>query len=257
MQVTVRRRFQAGFGFDLNYSYGHSLDTASGNESAGAISSGASLILNPLVLRENRGDSDFDARHIINANAIYELPFGKGRKFLGSSNKWVDAFVGGWQLTGIYRWNTGFPIGDPFDDGRWATNWNVQSNLVALREVRTSPTGNGAGGFPNLFSDPVAAYQSYRNPLPGEAGNRNILREPSYFVVDAGLYKTFSIAEKHKITFRAEVFNVTNTQRLTGIANFASGVDPFKNGTPPEDWGRFTRIQGNPRVVQFALRYDF
>ena len=133
----------------------------------------------------------------------------------------------------------------------------MQSNLVALRNVQTSPTGNGAGGFPNLFADPVAAYRSYRNPYPGEAGDRNILRDPNYVVLDLGLYKTFSITEKHKITFRSEVFNVTNTQRLTGIANFAAGVDPFKNGTPPSDFGRLTNIQGTPRVVQFAIRYDF
>lgn len=256
LQFSVRKRFAQGLSFDLNYTYAHSIDTASGNESSGTISSGASLILNPLTLSENRGSSDFDVRHLINANFIYDLPFGKGRQLFNGANKWVNFFIGGWQLSGIYRWNTGFPIGEPFDDGRWATNWNVQSNGVRLNKLEASPTKNGAGGLPNIFSDPVAAYRSFRNAYPGEAGDRNILREPNYVVFDAGLYKSFSITEKQKITFRFEVFNVTNTQRLTSIADLALQSDP-KFKTPSEDFGRLTAIQGDPRVVQFALRYDF
>ncbi len=260
LQVSFRKRFSQGLAFDFNYSYAHSIDTASGNESSGAITGGASIILNPLSLNENRGSSDFDVRHLINANFIYQLPFGKGRQFFGD-NKFADFFIGGWQLTGIYRWNTGFPIGQPFDDARWATNWNVQSNGVRLTSDGSSATKNGPGGVPNIFADPTAAYRSYRNPLPGEAGDRNILREPNYVTFDAGLYKSFSVTEKSKITFRLEVFNVTNTQRLTGLANFSLGQDPFapgsRGGTPAVDFGRLTTVQGKPRVVQFALRYDF
>ncbi|MDQ3179633.1 MAG: TonB-dependent receptor [Acidobacteriota bacterium] len=258
LQVSFRKRFRSDLQFDINYTYSHSFDDASGNESSGTISSGASLILNPLDLRENRASSDFDVRHLVNANFIYGLPFGNGKMLFGNSKGLADKIIGGWQLTGIFRFNTGFPIGQPFDDGRWATNWNVQSNGVAVRRVETSPTRSGE---PNLFSDPQAAYSSYRNALPGEQGDRNILREPSYIVLDAGLYKAFTIAERHKITFRLEVFNVANTQRFTGIANFALSQDPNTPGsqgaTAPADFGRFTQIQGKPRTVQFAVRYDF
>jgi hypothetical protein len=253
LQLTFRRRFSQGFGFDFNYTYSHSLDTASGNEDANVITGGAEFIVNPLDLRQNRGSSDFDVRHMINANFIYEVPFGKGRKYFGGINKWANFFLGGWQLTGIYRWNTGFPTGEPFDDGRWATNWNVQSNLVRIRELNSSPT---KAGSPNLFSDPQAAYQSFRNAYPGEAGDRNILRDPNYVVLDAGLFKTFGITENQKVTFRLEVFNVTNTQRLTGVTGLDGGIDPYI-GTAPNGFGRLTSVQGSPRVVQFALRYDF
>jgi hypothetical protein len=260
LQLSLRKRLSNGLQFDVNYTYSHSLDTASGTESSGTISSGASLILNPLDLRENRGNSDFDARHLINANFIYDLPIGKGRKFL-SNNKIADWLIGGWQFAGIYRWNTGFPIGQPFDDGRWATNWNVQSNGVRLTDSGVSPTKNGAGGLPNLFSNQTAAYRNYRNALPGEAGDRNILREPNYISFDAGLSKSFRVTETQKIFFKAEGFNITNTQRLTGIANFRLGQDPFapgsSGGNAPDDFGRFTNIQGSPRVFQFVLRYEF
>ncbi|MFN6963884.1 MAG: carboxypeptidase regulatory-like domain-containing protein [Pyrinomonadaceae bacterium] len=258
LQLSFRKRFEEGLSFDVNYTYSHSIDTASGNESSGAISSGASLILNPLNLQENRGSSDFDVRHLINANFIYELPFGKGRRFFSGANRWANFFIGGWQLTGIYRWNTGFPIGEPFDDSRWATNWNVQSNGVRIRPLESSPTKNGVNGLPNIFSDPTYAYQSFRNAYPGEAGDRNYLREPNYVTFDAGVYKSFGITEKQKITFRLEVFNVTNTQRLTSVASFGMRLDPYLPASRPQsNFGQLTAIQGEPRVVQFALRYDF
>ncbi len=260
LQLSFRKRFNQGLSFDLNYTYGHSLDTASGNERSGAISSGAPLVLNPLTLKENRGDSDFDVRHLINANYVYQLPFGKNRQFF-NNNKAVDWVLGGWQLTGIFRWNKGFPIGQPFDDARWATNWNVQSNGVRLTNAGGSSTRRDPSGSANIFSDPVAAYRSYRNPLPGEAGDRNILREESFISLDAGLYKSFNVNERNKITFRLEVFNVSNTQRLTGISNFSLGQDPnapgSRGGTPAPDFGKYTSTQGQPRVVQFAIRYDF
>lgn len=254
-QLSARKRFQNGFSFDLNYTYSHSLDTASGNESSGGITGGASVILNPLDLRANKASSDFDVRHLINANYIYELPFGKGRAFL-NSNRVVNAILGGWTTTGIFRWNTGLPVGEPFDGSRWATNWNVQSNGVRLREIYSSPTNNGVGGLPNLFSDPTYAYQSFRNARPGEPGDRNLLRGPGYITFDAGLYKSIPLTERQKLTFRLEVFNVTNTQRLTSVADFAIELDP-RLKTPSADFGRLTAIQGAPRVVQFALRYDF
>jgi len=253
-QFSLRKRFSQGLSFDVNYTYSHSIDTASGNESAGSLT-GVNF-LNPLTPAENKGSSDFDVRHLINANFIYELPFGKGRMFARDLNKWANLFVGGWTFTGIYRWNTGLPSGEPFDDARWATNWNVQSNAVRLTTLESSPTKNSPDGLPNIFADPTAAYQSFRNARPGEPGDRNVLRDPNYITFDAGLYKSFAIREGQKLTFRFEVFNVTNTQRLTSIGTFGVALDPSLK-TPPSDWGRLTAIQGEPRVVQFALRYDF
>jgi hypothetical protein len=85
---------------------------------------------------------------------------------------------------------------------------------------------------------------------------------PSFFVLDAGLTRTFSVPGKegHKIQFRWEVFNATNTPSFTGIPsmNREVGLDPFSsNGTPPAGFGKFTATQTGARVMQFALRYDF
>ena len=252
-QFTVRKRFSKDFSFDFNYTFSHSLDIASGLQSS--TSYGTAFIVNPLDLNINRANSDFDIRHIINANYIVGLPFGEGKRFFNNLPKLANLLIGGWQTTGIFRWNSGLPAGQPFDDARWATNWNVQSNVVAIRPVTASPTRTGD---PNLFSDPLAAFQSYRNAYPGETGDRNILRDPGYVALDLGLYKAFKLpGEGKQIKFRWEVFNVTNTQHFTGIAAFGVPQDPFLGKPLPSDWGKFTGIQGSPRVMQFALRIEF
>jgi len=255
-QTSLRKRFSNNLTFDFNYTLSHSVDIASGLEPSGSTISGAALILNPLDLRINRANSDFDIRHLINANYIYALPFGKGQKLLSGLGPVGDFVFGGWQTTGIFRWNTGLPSGDPFDDGRWATNWNVQSNGRQIRPLKASPTRTGD---PNLFADPTAAYTSYRNPYPGEIGDRNVLRDPGYVAFDFGLYKRFPLPwEGKSVVFRWEVFNLTNTQRFTDAIGFGIGQEPFLNpGDTPSDFGKLTGIQGAPRQMQFALRIEF
>jgi hypothetical protein len=261
LQLSLRQRLRQDVTFDFNYTYGHSLDNASGLQSS--TSYGTAFIVNALFPNQNYATSDFDARHIINANWVAGLPVGRGKKFLNNSHGIVDGILGGWQLTGIFRWNSGLPILSPNDCCVWATNWNVQSFGVRAQPLVSSPSKVGT---PNIFSDPQAAYQSFRNARPGEVGDRNILRAPSYISLDSGLYKTFNLPwEGQTLQFRWEVFNVTNTQKFEGltIADLGLGEDPFKGGSPNSDFGRFTSTQ-TPlnetkagRVMQFALRYQF
>ncbi len=260
-QFSLRKRFSNDLMFDFHYTLSHSLDNASGLQSANSY--GAAFIVNALNPDLSYASSDFDARHIINANWLVGLPFGRGKVFLSKSNKVVDALLGGWQMTGIFRWNSGLPVQTPFDCCTWATNWNVQSNGVRIRPIQSSSSQSGS---PNLFSDPVAAYRSFRNARAGEVGDRNVLRAPSYISLDTGLMKIFQLPwEGHTLQFRWEVFNLTNAQRFDGntISNLSLGQDPFLGGDPGSDFGRFTSTQ-TPlnetkagRVMQFALRYQF
>jgi hypothetical protein len=175
----------------------------------------------------------------------------------------ADAVLGGWQMTGIFRWNSGLPVQTPFDGGIWATNWNVQSNGVRVSPIQSSITSTGS---PNLFGDPTAAYRSFRNARSGEVGDRNVLRGQSFITLDMGLSKEFKLPwEGHSLQFRWEVFNVTNTQRFDAltIADLGLDIDPFLGGEPSGEFGRFTSTQ-TPlnetkagRVMQFALRYQF
>ena len=252
--LSIRQRLK-GLSWDFNYTLSNSIDDASGLQTSGVY--GSAFITNALRQRDNRAASDFDIRHIINMNSIWDLPVGRGKMFLSGSNKVVNGILGGWTLTSIFRYNSGLPVSSPVDLGGWPTNWNVRSWAVPTKEIQASPT-RGGSILANLFSDPKAAYNSFRSPRPGETGARNILREPGFIGLDAGLYKSFTMPwnENHKAIIRWEVFNVTNTQRLTGNADVTNGLDP-QFGSPGATFYNFTAIQGTPRVMQFAFRYQF
>ncbi|MFL6337055.1 MAG: carboxypeptidase regulatory-like domain-containing protein [Pyrinomonadaceae bacterium] len=262
-QFSLRERFSNDLIFDINYTFAHSLDNASGLQASGAY--GSAFIVNALFPDENYADSDFDVRHTINANWLVGLPVGRGKMFFHDTNKVVNGILGGWTLTGIFRYNTGIPIQTPFEADRWATNWNVQSNGVRVTPLQSQP--GDVNGEPNVFGNPTTAYQSFRDARPGEVGDRNVLRAPGYITLDAGLYKSFGLPwEGQRITFRWEVFNVTNTQRFDGstIADLSLEQDPFLfKRTPTQEFGKFTSTQAPlgetkaGRVMQFALRYEF
>jgi hypothetical protein len=259
--LSVRQRYKNSLQFDFNYTLSHSTDDASGLQISDAFDT--AFILNPLRPKDSKAASNFDIRHLINANALYQLPIGKGRKWMNSAPGVVDAILGGWQLTGIFRWNSGLPFQTPFDAAQWATNWNVQSNGTRVGPFQSSPTRGGATD-PNLFSNPKAAYNAFRNAFPGETGDRNVLRLPGYVDLDMGLDKTFSMPynEKHKLQFRWEVFNITNTQRLNLVTVTRSNLglnqdSQLTSSAPGPAFGKLDSIQGTPRVMQFGLRYTF
>jgi hypothetical protein len=257
--VSIRQRLRS-FLWDFNYTFSKSMDDASGLQTSGVY--GTAFILNPLRQSDNYSVSDFDVRHIINFNSVYDLPFGRGRTLFGGANKIADAVIGGWQLSSIFRWNSGLPVlGAPFDGNGWATNWNIRSYGVALNGLQSTPTKGVGSGSPNLFKDITAAYQSYRSPRAGETGDRNQLRYPGYVSLDFGLYKVFKMPynENHNLQFRWEVFNATNTQRLTTVLgnSFSVGTDPYLGASALPGFGNLTEIQGDPRIMQFALRYQF
>jgi hypothetical protein len=261
LTVSLRQRLHS-LTLDVNYTFSHSLDDASGLQTAGSF--GAAFIVNPIRQNSWYGSSDFDIRHQINAAAVWQMPFGKGRTFLNAANRLVDALAGGWQLSTIYRWNTGLPVAAmPYDDARWATNWNVQANVTPSTPVKTC---SDRSNTPKLFGgcDLKAIYQSFRNAFPGETGPRNYLRAPGYMNADMGLSKSFDMpwSEQQKLQLRWDVFNVANYQPFGTIdisrSGFGVARDPkLRNLTPPSNWANFTAIQGNPREMQVALRYSF
>jgi hypothetical protein len=261
--LSVRQRYR-GLLWDFNYTWSHSLDDASGLQSEASWAGG--FILNPLRQHDNYASSDFDMRHMINVNAIYELPFGRGKLFGSNAPGWADQVIGGWRLSGIFRWNTGLPLTSPYDDARWATNWQVQSNVTRTTDIQPCFTMGDASNAPKFFGcNTTEAYQSFRNAYPGETGERNTFRLPGYIVLDMGINKAFNLSRVHegmKMELRWEVFNVTNTQHFGNIDGSRTGwgmrLDPkVRNLTPPANWSNFTEIQGSPRVMQIGLRIEF
>jgi len=271
--LSIRERLGRSLTFDFNYTLSHSLDDASGVQTGTGF--GALFIENAIRQHDWYANSDFDIRHLINANSIWELPFGRGRKYFSGANNVADSVIGGWRLSGIVRWNSGMPISPPFDDARWATNWNAQSNAVRVRDFQSCPDRGGVDA-PKLFGcDPTGIYQSFRNARPGESGDRNVFRLPGYFSLDMGLAKKFKMPwEGHSLELRLEAFNVTNTQRMGsltgGRTGYGIGLDPAGapfgcSGAacvsepldPPSIWSNFSGIQGKPREMQFGAIYRF
>ncbi len=254
---SLRQRLGETLSYDINYTFSKSMDDVSGLQTDGSY--GGQFLLNPLRPEDNYSVSDFDSKHVVNANFVFDMPFGRGRRYFSDMNRFADAILGGWSLRGIYRWNTGQPLSTPFDQAQWATNWNVQSNGTRIRNVDYGAVRNTQ----NYFTDPQAAFNSFRNARPGETGERNTLRLPGYQVMDMGLSKSFKMpwSEGHALSLRWEVFNVTNVQYFaaTNFTRSTYGLpqDP-ETASAPGDFGKlFTDIQGNPRRMQFGIRYSF
>lgn len=249
-QLMIRKRFEHGVQFDFNYTWSKSIDLTSEAERTGSFGGayGTGFILNAFDPELNRGVSDYDVTHSINANFLWEIPIGKERAFLNDSPGWVDQVIGGWQLAGIYRTTSGFPISS-YNGRLWPTNWNIPGWATATGNIRGETTRRGDG--PNLFPNPELAIGTFRNSRAGEAGTRNHLRGDGLLQVDLGLGKTFDMPwEGHRLQFRWEVFNVTNTARF----------DPQSldlDVTNELTFGRYTGTLSPPRVMQFGLRYEF
>jgi hypothetical protein len=254
---SLRQRLGNTLRYDINYTFSKSLDDVSGLQTDGSY--GGQFLLNPLRPQDQYARSDFDVRHSVNANFLFDVPIGRGRQWFSGANAWADAFIGGWALNGIYRWNTGAPFSPPFDQAQWATNWNAQSN-----GFRTGPIDYGVvRDTQNIFSDPQAAFHAMRNARPGETGERNTLTGPGYSVLDLGLAKSVTMpwSENHKIQLRWEVFNVTNVQyfAINNITRASYGLpqDPDLRAAGANFGKIMTDIQGAPRRMQFGLRYSF
>ncbi len=254
---SLRQRLGKTLSYDINYTLSKSMDNASGLQTD--TSYGGQFILNSLRPEDNRAVSDFDTKHVVNANFLFELPVGRGKTYFSGMNRIADAILGGWALNGIYRWNSGQPISSPFDQAQWATNWNVQSNSTRIRPVDLGVVRSTR----NVFANPQQAFNSFRNARPGETGERNTFRLPGYQVLDLGLSKSFTMpwSENHKFQFRFEAFNVTNVQYFAAgnftRSTFGLPQDP-ETGTAPSDFGRlYNAIQGTPRRFQFGFRYSF
>lgn len=261
LQVSLRKRMSNGLNMDFNYTFSKSLDVGSNAERINEFEGFgfASQIINAWSPKQLRGLSDFNNAHQINANWVYELPIGRGKHFGSGMGGVLNAFLGGWDISGLWRWSSGFPFTVAPGLGFWGTNWQLTS-----ADVMTGPapktgtyvvsTGPGNPASPNVFQDPAKAITAFRNAYPGESGQRNNLIGPGTFSIDASLGKTWNITEDKKIDFRWETFNVTNTPTFdVGQMQFV-GNNTTANGAT---FGEFTNTLNLPRLMEFALRFSF
>ena len=248
LEISLRKSFTHGLQGDFNYTLSKSLDWTSAAErrGVGGFVNGAQII-NTWKPNQLYGISDFDATHQINANWVWQLPFGKGQKFGSKAGGVLNAVISGWQFSGLFRWTSGFPFAVD-EGGQWPTNWDIEGWAVQQDKIPSAAAARGKG--PNRFKDPAAVLAAFRSAYPGESGSRNPLRGDGYFGIDIGLSKYFPITEKLKAQFRWETFNITNSVRYDAqsIRNLLDEPDSF---------GTYRGTLTNPRVMQFALRLEF
>jgi len=264
LQVTYNARWGSNLQGQFNYTFSKSLDEASAAERIGPYEgtggtgndlNGGGIVINSWDPLSLRGLSDFNAYHQVNANLVYHLPFGKGQMFAADATPMLNALIGGWHVSGIFRWTSGFPI--TIDNGfTWATNWNIEGDAEpnGPAPVASNPKNaivNGVGIGPDIFANPAAAEAAFRPEWPGEAGVRNNVIGEGIFNIDTGLSKDFSLGEQKRLEFSWQAFNATNSVRYDVRA-----AQPSLSYDPSQ-FGKYLSTLTTPRFMQFALRFIF
>jgi hypothetical protein len=248
-EAKVDKRFNRGFQFITHFTYAR----------ANAYNSTYYAISHPV----SYGPNDFVRNKVWVFNPVYELPFGKGKQFLGNSSKVVNYLVGGWQLSNSTNWSSGLP---------WTPSFN---ECGPQQDVGVCRPNKGTGSFalgvgPLLYpaggGNPVRQYFTplttlggpFTNPGVGNLGNigYNSFRGPSGFYSDASITKNIPIGERFKAQFRMDAFNVFNHPVFAFSGNNgANGCIDCQGGTN----GQITDIEAGTtmRALQFALRVDF
>ena len=258
-QVTLRHPMSHGLQFDLNYTFSKSIDMGSDAERTSEfnvssnVAPASSEIINTWKPALNRAVSDFDTRHIVTFNYLYNLPVGRGQAALGNSGGLVNAFIGGWQSTGILRATSGLPFS--LTDPGWTTDYQIASFGVVVNKAAAKIRKHlDSSGNPQFFDSPAAIASGVstgsvvRLSYPGEAGERNNFRGDGYFSLDSGLNKSWKI-EHGNLQFGWQVYNVTNTFRYDPAS--------INNTLSRGSLGIANAQLGAPRRMQFSLRYDF
>ncbi|HVJ08945.1 MAG TPA: TonB-dependent receptor [Acidisarcina sp.] len=261
LQFTLRHAMSNGLQVDASYTFSKSMDMGSDTERTGELNAGRasnSEILNAFNTRLNRGLSDFDIRHLITFNWVYELPLGQGKAYWSGANSFVNSFIGGWQWSGLGRWSSGLPFS--ISQSGWTTDWQIGSNMVQTGYIKMRKHIDSSGS-PQVFDNPdainngIAAGTPLRFPYPGEAGPRNNFRGDGFFGVDSGLAKNWKITERQAVRFTWEVFNATNSVRFDTNPQSANGglTTQAQSGS----LGKYASTLTAPRIQQFSLRYSF
>ena len=252
LQASIERRFFNGLLFQTNYMWSHGITDAS-------IGAGESVAFqNQNCRRCDRSDTNIDVRHNVTMNTVYQLPFGRGKRFL-NGNGLASRLLGGWTLAGIVSARTGLPI-----------------NITVTRKASDLPDGNTSNQRPNLVPG-VPLYPANRTifnwlnpaafalPAKGTWGNlgRFIARGPGNFEIDSSLTKTFRLSERFSLNFRAAAFNLPNHpmyKNPSGSLGSFTGSSP----KPSASFGKITNIintgatgTGAPRRIEFMLRLEF
>lgn len=236
LQMKIEKRFGQGLTFAANYAFGKVMDVG------GAGFSQSASPQDPNDMRADRGLSSLDRRNIFSLDWVYQLPFGKGKRFGSGFNGWQDALMGGWEVTGIMTATSG----SPFSANYGQDVANIGARSISQRANVIGDPYQGGDSTSGLWVNPAAFTAPYQYTF-GTVG-RNTLIGPGFYQWDLGGYKNFKITERFTFQFRAEIFNITNR------ANFSN---PSSDLTSPTTFGRITGLAGAPLEAQFGAKVLF
>ena len=241
VQAKLDRRFAQGIQFGLAYTFSRLITNASEDILGGSPLTGS--IQNPFDRKALKTTSPTNSPQVFVANFLAELPFGKGKKYL-NGNKFVNAFVGGFQVSGIFRYQAGLPlvvsVSPDTGNGNWTDlvgyDTNLRPNLTGQNLSTVSPCSSiapeadrryslncGAFSFPSDFTRPTttdpsnAAYAAFYSDPTKFFGNAPVVltnfRSPSYFAENLNILKKTRISETAYFEIGAEFFNLFNRSR--------------------------------------------
>ena len=228
MQFKLERRYAKGFTYLLSYALSRDISEF-GNDSTAQ----------PTPYAPNHydeGTSPNERRHILSVSGIYELPYGHGKRFGSRIHPVLDAILGGWQLAGLYRYNSGAPLTPVWTGATLGNGNNARPNIVGDPNL-SQPSAKLWFNL-NAFAKP-ANYQ-FGNSAPGS------IVGPSLHGLDTGLLKNFLIHEEKYLQFRWEMFNAMNEVNL--------GAPSVTLGTTTA--GQITSA-GDARTMQLGLKFVF
>ena len=238
--VKLEKRFSGGLQYLFAYTYGHAL------ANSGTTLSGSSgfTYRDATNLSTSYSSAAWDIRNNVTASFLYEMPFGKGKKYINQANRGVDAIIGNWQMNSIFTFRTGSPFTLRANQCTGRFN-GCFPNAVPGKDPNGAPSG---GRNSNQWFDITAV--SSPGLTPGTQGNLGLQSNyaPGQRNVDLSLFKALKFTERFKGQFRAEAFNIGNTPQWSQPDN------NIQNST----FGRITSTQsGSERRLQLALRVMF
>ncbi|HEY3102201.1 MAG TPA: carboxypeptidase regulatory-like domain-containing protein [Pyrinomonadaceae bacterium] len=284
-QFTLRRRFTSGLGLSLAYTFGKSIDNQSvdpvGASSGGGLSTTNSRTPTDIRnFREERGRSEFDRTHVLQGATVWEVPLGKGKRFLGSSHGVINQIIGGWTVNSIVTVMSGEPFavrsGSFTANGSHESRAGVQRPVQAQLQYLPGQTFAGPVLFQPVEINPVTGnpYTCGTNPavtfclpVPGTNGaGRNIFSSPNYWNVDLGFIKVFQLTERFKLQFRTEMFNAFNHANFDNPRDASVGSPSIRSSlfaqtccaaVSPPSTQTVVQTGESARVIQFALKLQF
>lgn len=239
LQFKIERRFSQGLYLLNSFTWSKAIDNAAGHLEA---SFGDNSRMNIRNMAADRGLSNYDQPVNNTTSVVYDLPVGKGRRFIASAPKIADKIIGGWRMTMINTMTSGTPVNLTYSadsNAQVGTNLTYRPNLTGVSLYADS-------NDPTSYLNKAALSVPDRSQPFGTAG-RNIVRGPNFIQTDLGLHKDFTLwSESKKLEFRMEAFNLFNR------TNFTPPDGNYSNNS-------FGKISSNlpARQIQFALKFVY